>query len=269
MAISDALSRAVKGPLAQLGDALSRDAGRVERWLGLEAAPSADKWVGATAGKAAKALPKFEQRTFLQKVEYAGMRLVSRIARTFGRFVPAPIKELGYRFMGLFQPVANSPVVGNLGKLSDRLFRGQQLGSEGFKTLKKMGVDTVINLAPEQNLDPKLAEALGMKAIAIPEPPFGEPTMAQGVEFLEAATDPANGKVYFHCYHGSDRTGAMAAIYRILDQGWSVNRALAEMPKYHFHAGIEDAKLKFVKDFVDYWKTLPKSQQNQILHKAA
>ena len=34
-------------------------------------------------------------------------------------------------------------------------------------------------------------------------------------------------KVLLHCYHGSDRTGASVAMYRIIFQNWSTADALA------------------------------------------
>ena len=38
-----------------------------------------------------------------------------------------------------------------------------------------------------------------------------------------------NGPVLMHCKHGSDRTGLMAAMYRVVIQGWSKEEALNEM----------------------------------------
>jgi protein tyrosine/serine phosphatase len=32
-----------------------------------------------------------------------------------------------------------------------------------------------------------------------------------------------------HCWHGSDRTGCIIALYRILNQGWSKEQAIDEM----------------------------------------
>lgn len=40
-----------------------------------------------------------------------------------------------------------------------------------------------------------------------------------------------------HCWHGSDRTGAVIAAYRIVQQGWSQHDAIDEMINggYGFH----------------------------------
>jgi protein tyrosine/serine phosphatase len=47
-----------------------------------------------------------------------------------------------------------------------------------------------------------------------------------------------------HCKHGSDRTGLMAAMYRVVVQGWSKEQALKEMTEggfgdsQHFHDSV-------------------------------
>ena len=44
-------------------------------------------------------------------------------------------------------------------------------------------------------------------------------------------------KVLIHCYHGSDRTGASVAMYRIIYENWTIDDALNEMKHggYGFH----------------------------------
>ena len=46
-----------------------------------------------------------------------------------------------------------------------------------------------------------------------------------------------NQKVLIHCYHGSDRTGASVAMYRIIFENWPTEDALNEMKYggYGFH----------------------------------
>lgn len=47
-----------------------------------------------------------------------------------------------------------------------------------------------------------------------------------------------NGAVLIHCYHGADRTGLIAGMYRIIYQGWSVEEAKVEMQHgpYGYHS---------------------------------
>lgn len=49
--------------------------------------------------------------------------------------------------------------------------------------------------------------------------------------------EQSQGKVLIHCWHGSDRTGAVVAMYRILYQAWDKGKAISEMMYvgYGFH----------------------------------
>ena len=38
-----------------------------------------------------------------------------------------------------------------------------------------------------------------------------------------------NQRVLLHCYHGSDRTGASVAMYRIIFENWAIDDAVKEM----------------------------------------
>jgi protein tyrosine/serine phosphatase len=57
------------------------------------------------------------------------------------------------------------------------------------------------------------------------------------VKFLRIATTPALQPVLVHCQHGSDRTGTMVAIYRIVVEGWTKAEATDEMINggFNFH----------------------------------
>lgn len=168
-----------------------------------------------------------------------------------------------------------SAVVGNMGQLTDTVVRGEQPSALGFATLREDGVGAVINLRHEEDWERQLVENNGMKYFRVGLPGLGAPTERDGLRFLSIVTDPktvsdpAHPKVYFHCEHGADRTGAMAATYRIAAQGWSVDDALAEMKQYHFHQGFEDANAEYVRRFARYWAGLPQAAKDRVLHRAA
>jgi len=46
------------------------------------------------------------------------------------------------------------------------------------------------------------------------------------------------GPFLIHCQHGADRTGLMSAMYRMLEQGWKAEDALAELTEggYGYHS---------------------------------
>lgn len=121
----------------------------------------------------------------------------------------------------------------NFAKISDTLYRGAQPTAEGFKELKKMGVKTIINLHAFAS-DRDLIKGLGFQYLHISFKTWHAED-EDVVKFLKAVTDPANGVVFVHCEHGSDRTGMMVAIYRMFVQGWSFEKAIAELPRFGFH----------------------------------
>lgn len=57
------------------------------------------------------------------------------------------------------------------------------------------------------------------------------------IRFLKIVKNSKRTPVLVHCQHGSDRTGTMCAIYRIVFQGWSKEKAIQEMTQgnYGFH----------------------------------
>ena len=196
------------------------------------------------------------------KVEEAGVKAIIDI----GEHSSLAEKE-GLEIYGFMTRKVKGGPLDNVGHLGNKLMRGAQPTTAGFRELAAQGVKTVINLRAEDNQEADVVKQLGMKSVFLPEPPLDAPSMGQTLEFLKLATDPANGKVYFHCYHGSDRTGTMAAAVRIARDGWTTNQAIAELPKYGFHSAGQQAKLNFIKSFEAQWKALPISEQDAILHR--
>ena len=118
----------------------------------------------------------------------------------------------------------------------------------------------VTTLPKAKELRP-FVEKLGMRYMWLPLPPLDAPTHEVTLAFLEAVTDPANGLVFFHCYHGVDRTGTMAACLRIARDGWTVDEALAEMRAYKVHEHGQRSKLAYVTEFAAYWAGLPEARR--------
>ncbi len=124
---------------------------------------------------------------------------------------------------------------GNLYKVSDTLYRGEQPSAEGFAELEKLGIKTVVNLRSLHSDRAKLKgtdlayEHIRMEA--------WDPEQEEIEEFLAIATDKTKQPVFVHCLHGADRTGTMVAVYRIVVEGWDKPKALDEMQNgpFGFH----------------------------------
>ena len=89
-----------------------------------------------------------------------------------------------------------------------------------------------------------------MKFYRIPLTTWDRPVEAAVQQFLKLVNDPANQPVFVHCQGGRHRTGTMTAVYRITKDGWTADRAYAEMKQYGFETLIGHPVLKkFVYDF--------------------
>jgi len=126
------------------------------------------------------------------------------------------------------------PGLANVGRVAPGIFRGAQPTPVGYATLKAMGVRTVINLRTRHG-GRKAVEAAGMRYVEIPMSFWKDVDPAVVRMALSAMTDPANQPVFVHCSRGTDRTGVVAAVYRMEVDGWSEAEAEAEMEAFGFH----------------------------------
>ncbi len=138
----------------------------------------------------------------------------------------------------------------NAARMGEGLYRGAQPDAAGLRTLKERGFRTVVNLRSWHS-ERREAEALGLRVVEIPMRANLEsvpPTDEQVRRFLDVARDPANRPVFFHCAQGKDRTGVMAAVYRMEVDGWTNEEALAEMRRFGFHETYRDLEA-FVRSY--------------------
>jgi protein tyrosine phosphatase (PTP) superfamily phosphohydrolase (DUF442 family) len=162
------------------------------------------------------------------------------------------LQMLTHRYIAYWQRLSGRASVDNFGQVTPWLFRGGQPGPAAFATLHQLGIRTVVNLTAEAERDQAWAEAAGMRVVYIPLAPFGPPTLAEAELFLATIRDPEGGPYFVHCFHGSDRTGAMVACYRMAVEGWSPEQAFAEMQLFGFHPRSQDAKRQFVWEYGAY-----------------
>lgn len=124
----------------------------------------------------------------------------------------------------------------NLHKVSDQLYRSAQPEKEGVRSLKTLGIKTVVSLRSNHSDEP-LLKGMNIKYASIPIDTW-DLEEKHVVEFLKIVTDPTRTPVLVHCQHGADRTGTLCAVYRIAVQGWTKEEAIREMKDggYGFHS---------------------------------
>jgi protein tyrosine/serine phosphatase len=129
---------------------------------------------------------------------------------------------------------AASPVpgVGNFQKLNDLVFRGAQPTEQGFQSLAKLGIHTVIDLQESGSSraisEEKAVKAAGMAYINVPMEGMQTPSNESVSKVLAVLESGTNGPVFVHCHRGADRTGGVIACYRIEHDHWTNQKALSE-----------------------------------------
>lgn len=125
--------------------------------------------------------------------------------------------------------------IDNFGRVDAGYYRGAQPVGRDYRDLAALGVKTVIDLQMDGLASEKLqVEQAGMTFYRIPMSTHEAPTPDQIDQFLRLVADSASQPVYVHCAGGRHRTGVMTAVYRMEKDGWSADRAFAEMKRYKF-----------------------------------
>lgn len=132
------------------------------------------------------------------------------------------------------------------------LYRSGQLTPTGLEyVLRRHRIKTVVTLRTVRDPDRPYPDeweagvcaAHGARHVRIVPQPWclnekGERPAEDVIRrFLAVMDDPANHPVLIHCFAGVHRTGALCAVYRIEYQGWTADRAVAEMEGYGFEPG--------------------------------
>ncbi len=146
---------------------------------------------------------------------------------------------------------AEAAGVHNFHEVNDHVYRGAQPSTEGFKSLAKLGVKTIIDLRESGNrsrAEERAVEADGMRYVSVPMAGFGAPTVAQISEVLGLLQNAAAGPVFVHCRLGKDRTGVVVAVYRMVHDHWTNQNALQEAKSYGM-SFLQFAKESYIQHF--------------------
>ena len=135
--------------------------------------------------------------------------------------------------------------IDNFGRISDTYFRGAQPQARDYADLAAIGVKTAIDLTRDgDSSEPGSVQRAGMRFYRIPMTTHEVPSAAELAQFLQIVNDPASQPVYVHCQGGRHRTGVMTAVFRMTKDGWSPDRAFAEMKQYKFGADFLHPEFK-------------------------
>jgi protein-tyrosine phosphatase len=150
--------------------------------------------------------------------------------------------------------------IDNFGVVDGRIYRGAQPEEEDYRELAALGVTTIVDLRGDaEGYAREEAERAGLEYVNIPLKSTSRPNDASVRAFLETLdrtfAKGAGSKAYVHCAGGRHRTGSMIGVYRLARNGWTADRAYAEMKAYDYYKAL----FLFVahKNYVfDYYKRM-------------
>jgi len=127
----------------------------------------------------------------------------------------------------------------NLYRVSGDLFRSEQPSKEEFAELSGLGIKSSLNLRTTETDDESIGKiAIQPFLVPMDAGSFTDKEIIAALKVIESAPKP----ILVHCRHGSDRTGVVVAMYRIVFQDWTKEDALNELlnGNYGFHANYRN-----------------------------
>lgn len=143
----------------------------------------------------------------------------------------------------------------NLHQMTPTLYRSALPDSRAAPLLEQLKIGTVINFLPEPDSDWLKTPGIRQVQLSYRTNHVDDADVLAALRAIKEAE--ANGPVLMHCKHGSDRTGLMAAMYRVVIQGWSKEDALNEMTLGGFGTsnGFKDGVRYMMKADIDKLRT--------------
>ena len=139
----------------------------------------------------------------------------------------------------------------NFHKVNDNLYRGAQPSRDGIQTLRRLGIKTIINLRDDDERaqsEAAVAAAAVLHYFNVAMDNFGRPSDDKVERILAMIEVAENQPVFVHCKRGADRTGTIIAIYRIVHDGWTSEKAKEEANRHGmglWQVGMKD----YIRDY--------------------
>ncbi|MCD7973098.1 MAG: dual specificity protein phosphatase family protein [Candidatus Azobacteroides sp.] len=122
-------------------------------------------------------------------------------------------------------------ILKNFYRIDEDVYRSGQPSGKAFHALENLGIKEVLNLRSRHN-DKDEAKGTGiiLHHIRINAHSISEAHLLEAMRIIKNRTGP----ILIHCWHGSDRTGAVIATYRMVFQLIPAEEAIEEMKEGGF-----------------------------------
>ncbi len=150
--------------------------------------------------------------------------------------------------IALSSPALAQNLPDNFHRVTPELYRSSQPSAGQMSALEKYGIRTVLNLRQwHSDRDEARGTALILYHVPVNTAAFHEDQLIEALRILHRAVKPA----LVHCWHGSDRTGLVIALYRLVFDHATKADVLAELrdPAHGHHE-------TFYPDIIRYIETV-------------
>lgn len=123
----------------------------------------------------------------------------------------------------------------NLYQVDARIWRSSQPTPHDFRHLRQQGIGEVLCLR-RWHSDKHEAPGMKLHHIRMNAGEIRDEDIVAALRVMVSAEKP----LLVHCFHGSDRTGVVVAMYRMVVQNWPREKAIAELtdPRHGHHADV-------------------------------
>ncbi|HOE69309.1 MAG TPA: tyrosine-protein phosphatase [Candidatus Omnitrophota bacterium] len=132
------------------------------------------------------------------------------------------------------------------------IWRSAQPNEESLLRMKLYGLKTIVNLRGSEAIESwerKFAKQLGIQYYHFPLDARKEVPLKTLDAILSVLSDPANQPVLFHCHAGKDRTGMVAAAYKIAHASEAFTDIHREMLMYGYDEPGYPAMMKTLRNW--------------------
>lgn len=127
----------------------------------------------------------------------------------------------------------------NWHKVDALVYRSEQPDSDAMKEIEAFGIKRVLNLRDLHDDNDEI-KGTSLKSFHVPikTTEINDEHVVKALKIIKSSDE----SILVHCWHGADRTGTVIAMYRIIYQGWSKDRAIDELVNggYNYHSMFDN-----------------------------
>lgn len=125
----------------------------------------------------------------------------------------------------------NTTGLSNLYKVDSNVYRSEQPNEKEMFAISALGIKTVLNLRHIRRDNRKAKKTdLILKSVPMNTWTISYNDLVAAMKAIETSEKP----MLVHCLHGSDRTGCIVAVHRMVNCGWTKEEAIKEFSQGGF-----------------------------------